>query len=87
MKLNKWEGEPCSLLEVSTMVQGVLTELAQPGANYTLYVGGDTLVLGIRDEATGELNVYDCKIRHSNLSEAEAEILGGPVPVNAGNPS
>ena len=85
MKLKIWDAPECTQDEVATMVKGVIHELNQGDTNYSVYIGGDTLVYGNIDE-NGNIDLFECKIRHAHTSIEDNMILtASPIDKSLAN--
>lgn len=87
IKLTNWEASlECNQDEIKTMIAGVVTELKKGETNWSVYIGGDTLIWGVIND-DGKMEIFDCKIRRTNLEQDDIVTLNAPVPVNKGFPS
>lgn len=72
--MRDWQSEPCTQDEIATMIQGTVTEVEKGDTNYSVYIGGDTLVFANKGP-DGTLDVIECQIRRSNMSQDEVAVL------------
>ena len=72
--MKNWISEPCTQDEIATMIQGTLAEVEKGDTNYSVYIGGDTLVFANKDP-DGRIDIIECQIRRSNLDQEDVAIL------------